>query len=230
MLSRPKPECRVCQARSGLLSRLWVLLLCATSLPPALAAPAAHAASFSSNEIKAAFLYRFASYVEWPQAAPAATFVIGIAGADGIADELERLVPSVRIDERPVEVRRVATAADLDGVQILYIGAGSRMPGPLRDAALTAPRPILVVTDQSQAMPSGAVINLVELDRKVRFEVSLVEAERRGLKLNSGLLSVAIRIDGRPRANGTCIEQQRGNCSITRYAHAQWRGRFGKAT
>lgn len=159
----------------------------------------ASAETFSVDAVKAAFLYRFASYVEWPADSPATPFVIAVAGDEDVAGQLEALMPRMVVNHQPVQVRRVSRPAELDGVHILYIGrdafARSRT---LRNAALQ--RPILIVTDDERGLDAGAVINFVEANRNVRFEISLICADRARLKIDSALLSVAARVERRPPA------------------------------
>lgn len=186
-------------ARSGkthaFVIRTFALILCSL-----LAAPSP-AQVFSADAVKAAFLYRFASYVEWPQDAPAAPIVIGVTGADEVAGQLDDLLSRVNANGRAAEVRRVSKLGDLEGVHILYVGpeAPSRTRA-LRNAALS--RPILIVTDDDHGLKSGGVINFVEADRNVRFEISLLAADRARLKINSALLSVAARVERRSPDQG----------------------------
>ena len=66
-------------------------------------------------------------------------------------------------------------------------------------------RPILVVTDEAGGLVRGSIVNFVETDRHVRFEISLTAADHSNLKINSGLLSVAAHVEGgRPRADLPC--------------------------
>jgi hypothetical protein len=175
-----------------------VLLVSMTVLP-------LQAAVFSAEAVKAAFLYRFASFVEWPEDAPAGPFVIAIAGADEVAKQLDDLLPRVNINGRAAQVRRVSKPNDLDGVHILYVGPDSlSRTRALRTAALD--RPILIVTDDAHGLDSGGVINFVEAERNVRFEISLLAADRARLKINSALLSVAARVERRPQAWTSCAD------------------------
>lgn len=155
------------------------------------------AETFSVEAVKAAFLYRFASFVEWPADSPASPFVIAVAGDEDVARQLEVLVPRMVVNHQPVQLRRVSRVADLDGVHILYVGPDA-LPRTrtLRGAALE--RPILIVTDADRGLDAGAVINFVEADRNVRFEISLIAADRARLKIDSALLSVAAHVERRP--------------------------------
>jgi len=157
------------------------------------------AAVFSVDAVKAAFLYRFASYVEWPADDATDSFVIAVAGAEDVARQLDELLPRTKVHGAAAEVRRITRASELDGVNILFVGRDAlARTHSLRAAALT--RPILLVTDDEGGFSAGAVINFIEVDRNVRFEISLVAADRAGLKIDSALLSVASRVERRPQA------------------------------
>jgi hypothetical protein len=159
--------------------------------------------------VKAAFLYRFASYIEWPEDAPAAgPFMIAVFGAEDVAKQLDELLPKMNVHGRAASVRRVTRASDLEGVHILYVGpkeplARSRS---VREAAILLP--ILIVTDDERGLDAGGVINFIDQSRNVRFEVSLAAADRARLKIASGLLSVAARVERRPQAWSNCTDPQ----------------------
>jgi hypothetical protein len=164
---------------------------------------AAFAAAVSADAVKAAFLFRFASYVHWPEAASRQSqFVVGVAGSESIARQLEELAPRVTVRGRRAEVRRVSSAADLDGVQILFVDEDSlKRTRALRRAALE--KPILLVTDTRDGLDAGSVINFVAAERNVRFEISLIAADRAQLRIDSALLSVAARVERRPQSAAT---------------------------
>jgi hypothetical protein len=164
------------------------------------------AAQFSVDAVKAAYLFRFAQYVEWPEASPAdAPFVIGVSGADEVATHLERLLPGMTVNDRPVTVRRVTRVQDLDGVHILFVGASSfGRTRALRTRAME--KPILIVTEVEDGFEGGAIINFVEVNRNLRFEISLNAADRSKLKINSALLSVAARVERRPTGALNCLD------------------------
>jgi len=172
----------------------------------AVSATVVQAAQFSADAVKAAYLYRFAQYVEWPQTLPAeAAFVIGIAGAEEVAVHLERLVPGLSVNGRPVKVARVTRVQDLDGVHILFVGASAfNRTRALRARAIE--KPILLVTENQSGLDGGAVINFIEVSRNLRFEISLNAADRSGLKVNSALLSVAARVERRPQGAIGCLD------------------------
>jgi hypothetical protein len=168
-------------------------------------APLAQAAQFSVEAVKAAYLFRFAQYVEWPPLAADAPFVIAVSGSDDVAVHLERLLPGMSVNGHRAIVRRVSRVNELNGVHILYIGTDAfARTRALRTRAVELP--ILIVTDNELGLDGGGVINFIEIDRNVRFEISLIAAERSGLRINSQLLSVAARVERRPQGAIGCID------------------------
>jgi hypothetical protein len=160
----------------------------------------AEAQVFSPDAVKAAFLHRFASYVEWPpEALGEGPFVIAIAGAEAVANNLDALLPAITVQGRRAEVRRITDTAELDGVHILYVGTGMLARTRELRAAVTE-RPVLLVTDGDNDFEGGGTINFLESDNKVRFEVSLIAADRARLRIDSALLPVAARVERQPQA------------------------------
>jgi hypothetical protein len=187
--------------RSALLLRSWLaasLLLLAGLHPPAHAQPAGAAPRDSA--VKAAFLYKFGSFVDWPAgtfARPEVPLVIGVVGDDAVAEELEQLVVGRSVEGRPVQVRSFRDNETPSGVQVLFVG--SVRPARLRELLAAVPGAVLVVTQQDGALRSGSVINFMAEGTRVRFAVSLTAAEARGLRLSARLLAVAQAVEGKPR-------------------------------
>ena len=178
--------------------RRTALTLLAAVWAMSLAVRAAGAAeSYSEDAVKAAFLYRFTGYVDWPpQAAADPQFTIAVLDAGGVATELERLLQNRQIQNRPAQVRPIKNLRELDGAQMLYIG-GSHRDDLHRLISSVAGRPVLVVTSQEGGLDAGSSVNFVLIDQRVRFEISLDAAQGSGLRVASELLAVAIRVRGR---------------------------------
>ena len=149
-------------------------------------------AVFSEDEIKAAFLYHFGTYVQWP--APSVEPVtIGVLGAASVADRLEAFLPNRTIQGRPVEARRLESLDELDGVEMLFIGAEhnhelEQLIERVRDL------PVLTVTHSETGLDSGAIVNFQLVEQRVHFEISVPAADRAGLMVSSRLLSAALRV------------------------------------
>ena len=153
----------------------------------------------TADQVKAAYLQKFTGYVDWPPKAfadPAAPLVIGVVGADSVFAELSRLVLGRTAQGRTIAVRRLPAAAPVPDVHVVFIGSEI---GAEATAALLAAyrgRPVLTVTDQPRGLALGAMLNFVELERRVRFEAAPALADIGGLRLSSRLLAVAERIWG----------------------------------
>jgi hypothetical protein len=144
--------------------------------------------------IKAEFLYRFLPYVEWPSgkvAGRTSPIVIAVLGADDIAEPLRALVRGRDAGGHPVVVRRYRPGAALDVVHMLFVGrAESERVAELAPAAQR--HGVLLVTDYEGALDDGSAINLVVIENRVRFEVSLDATDKSGLKISSRMLAVAL--------------------------------------
>lgn len=169
-----------------------------TALLAAAASPSlalAQRAEAPEASVKAAFLYKFAGYVEWSPSAFAssdAPFVIGVLGAEEIATELARIVPGRSISGHPVAVRRVKEGESLRGVHLLFVGRESqRLSSILRTARGEG---VLTVTESDRGLEMGSAINFVLAEDRVGFEVSLDAAERSGHRISSRMLTVARRV------------------------------------
>ena len=161
----------------------------------AVAACTAHAQGAPEATVKAAFLYKFAGYVEWPAGAfpqADAPLVIGVMGAEEVAAELEKIVPGRQVSNRRVVARRVRSGDALRGIHLLFVGRAE----PNLRAALAAAQQqgVMSVTDAERGLEAGSAISFVTVEDRVGFEVSLDVAERSGLRISSRMLAVARRV------------------------------------
>jgi hypothetical protein len=145
----------------------------------------------TESAVKAAFLYKFAGYVEWPTPpVPDAPFVIATLAADELASELAAILPGRTVGGRTAIVRRVKEGDPLNDVQILFVGRGASDPR----AAVEAGRRQGALTVTDNGLEHGAAINFVVVDNRVTFEVSLEAAARTGHRISSRMLAVARRV------------------------------------
>lgn|SRR5690606_24333051 len=175
---------------------LWLLASILTfAAVRAEAQPAARAsAAYPEAEVKAAFLFGFAGYVQWPSAEPATRAIrFAVLNAPLVEAALERLVQGRSLQGRPVRVRGLSSIDELDGDEVLYIGPDENWRLPQQIAAVDGPT--LVVTDAPDGLEAGAMINFQLVDRRVRFEIGLPAAHAAGLSLSSRLLAAALRVE-----------------------------------
>ncbi len=176
-----------------------LVLLCSWCLPGSVLGQST-VASAGESQIKAAFLYKFGSYVEWPAQTferPDTALVIGVVESESTAAALAQIADSHPIDGRPVSVRRLHPGESLDGVQVVFIG---RMDAKRLDETLAAAkgRPMLTVTESDPWLAVESMINFVVVGDKVRFDVSLPAVEQGSLKISARLLGVARKVIPRP--------------------------------
>ena len=153
-------------------------------------------AQTAEYRVKAAFLYKFGGYVEWPQgvfAKPDSPIAIGVIGADALAEELARIVAGRTINGRPVTVRKLRPGEAVARLHVLFVGRSdsSRLADIL---AAAKGQPLLTVTETDEALKLGSMINFVVVEDKVRFDIAPPPSESSNLKISVRLLGVARKV------------------------------------
>ena len=165
---------------------------------PAMAVSNDTAAAPTEDRIKAAFLYKFAGYVEWPESSfenAQAPIVIGVLGAEPIADALLTLTAGRTIANRNMLIKRIGIGDPISGLHILFIGDSQR--SHLGELAPTLQaHSVLTVSESEGALARGSIINFLIMNQRVKFDVSLESAEKSKLRLSSRLLAVAHQVMG----------------------------------
>ncbi|MDQ6680523.1 MAG: YfiR family protein [Pseudomonadota bacterium] len=152
----------------------------------------------SIDEVKAAYIHKFAGYIDWPPrtfADPTSPIVVGVVGANAVFDELTRIAVGRPVQGRPVQVRRLSSTGEAAAVHVLFIGQDVWRDAPAWLAAIKG-RPVALITDAPHGAEFGAVLTFVQSNNRLRFEASLPAAEQAGVRLSSRLLAVAERVVG----------------------------------
>lgn len=168
-----------------------ILLLAVFALPGLAASVSAQAAA--EYDVKAAFLYNFAKFVEWPPDAfdsPGSPMTLCIVGKDPFGDVLDTLVRGETLQGRPLIVHRTRDLLEVRDCHVVFL---SRTEQARQDEVLATVRGagILTVGEGDSFLREGGIIRFVLEANRVRFEVNLDAAERNGLKLSSKLLRLA---------------------------------------
>jgi hypothetical protein len=181
--------------------QLWrtrTLLALGAAVALSAQAHAGGAPTASEYSVKAAFLYKFGAFVEWPPNAFSSStspLVVCVAGEDPFGAALDQTVGGQHIGQRPVEIRRLERVERGAGCQILYIGGSKRQS--VADALRNVKgAPVLTVTDGRRGGPQG-IIDFTVTNNHVRFTVDPDAAAQCGLTISSKLLSVAIAVRNR---------------------------------
>ena len=151
------------------------------------------AAPAGEYQVKAAYLFNFGQFVEWPAAAyssPTAPFVIGIVGEDPFGNVIDDIVRGESLAGRPLVVKRFKSAEDVAGCNILFIGR-SEAPRIERTLQALRGRHVLTVTDFTGAGSDAAIIALKTENNRIRMRINVEEARANDLVISSKLLRLA---------------------------------------
>jgi hypothetical protein len=146
-------------------------------------------------QIKAAFLFNFAKFVEWPAPAFAeetSPMVIGILGENPFRDDLERMIQGKTINNRPLVIKAFRSPAEATNCHVLFISTSEKTRLPDVFASLRGTS-VLTVGETERFTEAGGMIKFVLEGGKIRFQVNDAAARSAGLKISSKLLSLAQR-------------------------------------
>ena len=166
-----------------------VVALAAALISPAIVR-AAQGTVASDVAVKAAFLFNFAKFTEWPALPPSAPISICIAGDERIAAALTQTVRGQEISGRALAVvLRPADSASWQACQLLFTGTDAQLSAGALIVMKTMP--ILTVSDRKGFSQAGGVIELYVEGGRMRFAINVDAAEDSGLRISSRLLALA---------------------------------------
>jgi hypothetical protein len=145
-------------------------------------------------QIKAAFLFNFAKFVQWPPGAFAdatSPIVIGVLGENPFHEDLARTIRNKAVDDRPLLVKELRSPTEARKCHILFISASEkkRLPKILKGLKGAS---VLTVSEMDHFTENGGMINFVLKGTKIRFQINHEEATQAGLKISSKLMSLAV--------------------------------------
>ena len=148
------------------------------------------------KDVKAAYLYNFAKFVEWPDAANTSKeFRICVVGDPAFAMALDRIIVGENAAGRQLVRADAASPDAARACQILYIGRQLSDGGDLLLGAVRR-SPVLTVGESSTFLDRGGVIRFVTVDGRVRFDINPAAADLAGVRISSKLLRVARSLKG----------------------------------
>jgi len=150
----------------------------------------------SEYAVKAAYIYNFVRYVEWPAAArarDASAVHVCVLGDDPFGPVLDRTLADKTVDGRRLVARRCATLADAAGCDLVFVPAGEefRAEAVVRLAETSG---MLTVGESADFAERGGMIRLLRDGEHVRFAINLGAIERAGLKMSSEVLKLAVHV------------------------------------
>jgi uncharacterized protein DUF4154 len=149
-------------------------------------------------QIKAAFIFNFARFIEWPPKAFSRTtspLVIGILGENPFHNDLQRTIGGKTVDDHPLVINELSSPAEATNCHILFISTSEkpRLPQILN---VLKGASVLTVGEMDRFTENGGMINFVQEGTKIRFQINNGAATSAGLKISSKLLSLALRPGG----------------------------------
>lgn len=153
------------------------------------------------HEVKAAFLYHFAQFVDWPQEAfreAGSPLMYCTLGADPFRGALDASLGGKTIGARPLQMRHLKQPQEIPGCHVLFIAEGEKklLPAVL---AIVKASPVLIVGESARFAQDGGMIGFCLEENKIRFEINLEAAGKAKLKISSKLLTLAKTVIGGER-------------------------------
>jgi hypothetical protein len=147
--------------------------------------------------VKAAFLYSFGRYVEWPKDAfeeRSGAFVIGVCGEDPFGQVLDRIAQSKTIQGRHIIIQKMATTEELQPCHILFISRSISIPEQITIINKTRDKATLLVGEVPKFAERGGGINFFLEGGTVRFEINVEAIRQEKLLLDAKLLNLGRKV------------------------------------
>ncbi len=179
-----------------LLLIFWILLVpwegTITGWKTCASSDADPADKFQEYQLKAAFIYNFAKFIEWPLSSfqdEGSPFIVGVLGKDPFGEALA-VIQGKKVGKRDIGVKHFDRLDSLGKCHILYISA-SEKDRLQKIFKMTEKWKVLTISDFSGFCQAGGNINFFIEEKRVRFEINLDSAQRNGLKISSQLLKLS---------------------------------------
>lgn len=149
--------------------------------------------SAQKEKFQSLFIYNFSKYVKWPDDQPTDKFIIGVIGSPEMTRALQSMATNRKVNGADIIVKQFSSASEVRDCHILYISesASSKLDDVITS---TGNNPVLIVSDTPGMAKKGSVINFIEEEGKIKFELNQKYAETRGLKVSGSLVSLAILV------------------------------------
>jgi hypothetical protein len=155
----------------------------------------AEESQLSEYRVKAAFVFNFAKFIEWPPESfsdDTSQLVIGILGENPFGTDLDQTIQNKTINNHPLAIKQMRSLKEVTNCHILFISSSetARLPEILRTVR---DKSILTVGESEGFIQAGGMINFTWEGKKIRFQINADAAKQAKLKISSKLLSLAIR-------------------------------------
>lgn len=171
------------------IGRFLLIILCSFGLP--ISHPVAKADNMLEYQVKAAFIYNFIAFTQWPENTDP-VINLCLYGVDYFGQEIDKL-QNRAVGTQSIKVMHINSINQLQQCQVIFFSKST-------DSALASivnslqNRPILTLADTPNAISRGIIINMNLINEKIVFEINLANARKSGLDISSKLLQLATKV------------------------------------
>lgn len=176
------------------MSCLLHMVLALASLTVATGSVRADAVTEREDQFKAAYVFNFFKFVDWPEVERSDTLTVCFVGADGVYTALRTGIANKRVGRRSLEALQITNTSPADTCNALYIEAS--LAGHY---TLPSEQPVLTISDAANFTANGGMIGLFTENHRLRFTINLHSAQQTGLRISSDLLKLAARVQREPK-------------------------------
>lgn len=174
----------------------FFMAIAAWSMSSAVPGAMAGEEKLSEYQVKAAYLYNFAKFIEWPPRTPGQqnTFTVCVLGKNPFGNALDEL-NGKQVRNQKMVIRYISSVNEIKGCEMLFISASERENVTTIIAALSSVRGVLTISDTRRFMQAGGMIGFVTVEDRVRFEINNKVAQHANVQISSQLLSLAVMVE-----------------------------------
>ena len=180
------PSIEAFKLRKSVLKLLAIFVFCMVSFTTS---------TFAQKErYQSLFIFNFTKYIKWPESYNSDKFVIGVIGNSTVYDALADMAPTKKAPSgQSIEVKKYNSPEEIGECHILFVS--QNVAGEMETIdSITSSKPVLIITESPGLATLGSIINFVEKDDKIKFELNESKAQSRGLAVSRALADLAIII------------------------------------
>lgn len=149
-------------------------------------------AALSNSDLKAAFVYNFSKYTEWPPETGGSSLALCLHNLTPEQEQAFAPINGRQANSKAVLLRLIDSTGDTGGCHILFFGKGTQRA--VIEKMLARSTALLSVGDSEEFIEAGGVIALIERDNRLQFDINLAAARRANLKISAQLLKLARKV------------------------------------
>lgn len=157
---------------------------------------------YEEYEVKAAFIYNFMLFVDWPNETgkkPEDPYTICVLGEDPFGKFLDAIAKTKKVNTRPIKIQRIKTLEEFQSAHILFISK-SEQRNLKKVLETVGGKPVLTIADFPGFADNGGVLEFLLINNRVNFRVNEKIANQAKLRLSAQLLNLAVEIIRDPEA------------------------------